>query len=279
MTNDGTNTTTTTPTISPPSLSNETLRERILTGGGTGAARGSLTKVGSKYTNFLNSLLTTNDDNNIDDGNTSSSTAATAAAAAAAALETELSLHDIEIRKLLLSSKASDYNSSQYTTTLNNMQHTLSSIQSDIQSLTTKLVTERQIKHNRQEYNALAKMANDKLPPIRETQIELSNVQDEILSVQKEVKQALFELQVREKQMRVFMTSLNDLKSTLHEEELKKKDDNNMGNNNNVSEGANDGNHESGGLREVKGTKRKRSDGDDGGGSMTDNSNNDIGAL
>ena len=271
MTNDGTNTTTTTPTISPPSLSNETLRERILTGGGTGAARGSLTKVGSKYTNFLNSLLTTHD-NNIDDGNTSSSTVATEAAAAA--LETELSLHDIEIRKLLLSSKASDYNSSQYTTTLNNMQHTLSSIQSDIQSLTTKLVTERQIKHNRQEYNALAKMANDKLPPIRETQIELSNVQDEIVSVHKEVKQALYELQVREKQMRVFMTSLNDLKSTLHEEQLKKKEDNND------SEGAaNSGNIEGGGLREVKGTKRKRSDGDDGGGSMTDTSNNDIGAL
>ena len=278
MTNDGTNTTTTTPTISPPSLSNETLRERILTGGGTGAARGSLTKVGSKYTNFLNSLLTSESDDNIDEGNTSSSAAATAAAAAA--LETELSLHDIEIRKLLLSSKASDYNSSQYTTTLNNMQHTLSSIQSDIQSLTTKLVTERQIKHNRQEYNALAKMANDKLPPIRETQIELSNVQNEIVSVQKEVKQASYELQVREKQMRVFMTSLNDLKSTLHEEELKKKEDNNniMGNYNNVSEGANDGN-KGGGIREVKGTKRKRSDGDDGGGSMTDTSNNDIGAL
>ena len=271
MTNDGTNTTATTPTISPPSLSNETLRERILTGGGTGAARGSLTKVGSKYTNFLNSLLTSDDNNDDDDdGNTSSSTAATAAAAA---LETELSLHDIEIRKLLLSSKASDYNSSQYTTTLNNMQHTLSSIQSDIQSLTTKLVTERQIKHNRQEYNALAKMANDKLPPIRETQIELSNVQNEIVSVQKEVKQALYELQVREKQMRVFMTSLNDLKSTLHEEELKKKEDNNESN-----EGANEGN-EGEGLREVKGTKRKRSDGDDGGGSGTDNSNNDIGAL
>ena len=49
------------------------------------------------------------------------------------------------------------------------------------------------------------------------------------------MKWAFFELQVREKQMRVFMTSLNDLKSTLHEEELKKNEEDY----NNDSEGAN----------------------------------------
>ena len=49
------------------------------------------------------------------------------------------------------------------------------------------------------------------------------------------MKRAFFELQVREKQMRVFMTSLNDLKSTLHEEELKKNEEDY----NNDSEGAN----------------------------------------
>ena len=259
------NNNTTIPT--PPSLSNETLRERILTGGGTGATRGSLTKVATRYSEFLQSLTSaTNDSSDNNDNNTTDTIQS-----AAAALETELSLHDLEIRKLLLSSQASDYNSSQYTQTLHDMQNTLKSTQSDIQSLTSTLITERQIKSNRVEYNALAKLANDqKLNPVRITQNELNQIEEEINIVQKEVTYVQYELCVKEKLMRCFMSSLGDLTSMLKEEEIKKKKS--------VLEG---GSSKSDGCEKEdddmkvdqgKGVKRKRDDNDK---ELSD----DIGAL
>merc|ERR1719296_167064 len=203
------NTSTTPPLPPPPPLSNDTLRERILTGGGTGNARGSLTRVASRYATFLRSL--------------SSSDATTAADDAAAALQTELLLHDLEIRKLILSSRASDDNSSRFSPALSAMRDSLASTRRDIGSLTAALADERRIRRNREEYDALAKMANDKSPPIRETTSELQRVQREIDEVKGEVREAKWELTVREKQMRLFMQSLGDLKATLREEDLKKE--------------------------------------------------------
>jgi len=250
----------------PPSLSNETLRERILTGGGTGATRGSLSKVATRYSEFLQSLSSSasNSDSNDDNDNNTTDTIQSAAAA----LETELSLHDLEIRKLLLSSQASDYNSSQYTQTLHNMQNTLKSTQADIQSLTSTLVTERQIKSNRAEYNALAKLANDqKLNPVRITQNELNQIEEEINIVQKEVTDVQYELCVKEKLMRCFMSSLGDLTSMLKEEGIRKKKS--------VMEGSSsksDGDDMK--VDQGRSLKRKRDDNDKGG-----DASDDIGAL
>jgi len=246
----------------PSSLSNETLRERILTGGGTGATRGSLTKVATRYSEFLQSLSSSA--SNSTDDNTKATIQS-----AAAALETELSLHDLEIRKLLLSSQAFDYNSSQYTQTLHNMQNTLKSTQLDIQSLTSTLITERQIKSNRAEYNTLAKLANDqKLNPVRITQNELNQIEEEINIVQKEVKDVQYELCVKEKLMRCFMSSLGDLTTMLKEEEIRKKKSAMEGN----KSVAGDETAEDMKVDQGKNLKRKR---DDKGGELSD----DIGAL
>jgi len=254
----------------PSSLSIETLRERILTGGGTGATRGSLSKVATRYSEFLQSLSsasnTTNDSNDNNDNNTSIQSAA-------AALETELSLHDLEIRKLLLSSQASDYNSSQYTQTLHNMQNTLKTTQADIQSLTSTLVNERQIKSNRAEYNALAKLANDqKLNPVRITQNELNQIEEEINIVQKEVKDVQYELCVKEKLMRCFMSSLGDLTSMFKEEEIRKKKKSVMEGSSSKSDECKKGDDMK--VDQGRSLKRKRDDNDKGG-----DVSDDIGAL
>ena len=256
----------------PPSLSNETLRERILTGGGTGATRGSLTKVATRYSEFLQSLSSASTDDSNNDNNDTATIQS-----AAAALETELSLYDLEMRKLLLTSQASDYNSSQYTQTLHDMQNTLKSTQSDIQSLTSTLVTERQIKSNRAEYNTLAKLANDqKLNPVRITQNELNQIEEEINTVQKEVTDVQYELCVKEKLMRCFMSSLGDLTTMLKEEEIRKKKKS-------VKEGSSKSDVDEKGdddmkVDQGKGVKRKRDDNDKGGES-SDGTGNDIGAL
>ena len=147
------------------------------------------------------------------------------------------------------------------------MQTTLASTQHDIESLTVTLANERQIKHNREEYNALAKMGNDKSPPIRVTQLELEKVQKEIEDVRREVKEAQWEVNVRERQMRVFMQSLGDLKATLREEEIKKD----------ASDGGKEGRSSKGATTSpIQGKKRKHVS-DSGNGS--DDSNDNIGAL
>jgi chromosome segregation ATPase len=201
-------------------LDNATLRERILTSG-AGNARGSLTKVVSQYREFIHQLMCTRcgdgADQEGDDNNNS------AAAAAATNLKTELLLHDLEIRKLILSSQAYNGNSSTYTSTLSQMQNSLSSIQQEIETLTLTLVQQRQIHSRRREYNALAKIANEQHPPIYKTKSELEQVNEQIQSVEREVGEAKEKLKVREKQLRLLMSCLGDLKTSLNEEEIVEK--------------------------------------------------------
>lgn len=187
-------------------LDNATLRERILTSG-AGNARGSLTKVASLYRDFVHQLVMR--------GNEDLSAAATD-------LKTELLLHDLETRKLILSSQAYHGNSSAYNSTLSQMQSSLTTIQHDIETLTLTLVQQRQVHSRRKEYNAIAKISNEKHPPIHTTQTELNKVISQIQQVEEEVGEATAELNLREKQLRVLMSCLGDLKASLREEDIKK---------------------------------------------------------
>jgi len=199
-------------------LDNATLRERILTSG-AGNARGSLTKVASQYREFIHQLMRTKSGS--DDG--SADNAAAATAAAATKIKTELLLHDLEIRKSILSSQAYSGNSSTYNATLSQMQSSLSSIQQDIETLTSTLIQQRQVHSRRKEYNALAKIANEQHPPIHKTKSELEQVNEQIQLVEKEVEEATEKLSVREKQLRALMSCLGDLKASLNEEEIVKQ--------------------------------------------------------
>mmetsp|Transcript_21622 Transcript_21622/g.33928 ORF Transcript_21622/g.33928 Transcript_21622/m.33928 type:complete len:252 (-) Transcript_21622:258-1013(-) len=221
-------------TTTSAQLDNATLRERILTSG-AGNVRGSLTKVASQYREFIHQLLRakssgSGSDDGTDDGKSAS------AASAATTLKTELLLHDLEIRKSILSSQAYSGNSSTYTTTLSQMQtSTLTSIQNEIETLTSTLTQQRQIHSRRKEYNALAKIANEKHPPIHKTKAELEEVNEQIDVVEREVGEITDKLSVREKQLRVLMSCLGDLKASLKEEEMRKVT--NDGNNDEEEEG------------------------------------------
>lgn len=206
-------------TTTSAQLDNATLRERILISG-AGNARGSLTKVASQYREFIHQLMraksgTSSDGTDDDDSDKS-------IAAAATTLKTELLLHDLEVRKSILTSQAYSGNSSTYSTTLSQMQRSLSSIQSDIETLTSTLHEQRQVHSRRKEYNALAKIANEKHPPIQKTRAELEEVTEQIEVVEREVGEVTEKLSVREKQLRVLMSCLGDLKASLNEEEIMK---------------------------------------------------------
>ena len=181
----------------------------------------------SQYREFIHQLMRTKSgdtdagtDRKDDDGDNNNSLAD-----AAATLKTELLLHDLEIRKSILSSQAYSGNSSTYTTTLSQMQSSLTSIQQEIETLTSTLTQQRQVHSRRKEYNALAKIANDKHPPIHKTSAELQEVTKQIQLVEKEVGEATEKLKVREKQLRALMSCLGDLKASLNEEEIVKKTD------------------------------------------------------
>ena len=196
------------PPLPPPSLDIETLRERILTGG-SGAAnpRGTLTKVAGRLADFVRSLS---------DGDGASSSSS------AEALRTELSLHELEVRKMVMSARASDRNAARYDAALSRTEGSLASVQADIEELAGELAGERLTKRNREEYDALARMGNDAHPPMRETRAELERVEAEIEAVRDDVRRARNELLVREKQMRAFLQCLGDLRTSLGEEELRK---------------------------------------------------------
>ena len=196
----------------PVPLSNETLRERILTGSGTGNARGSLTRVASRFAQFACALSS---------GRHGAQDSP--AAVAAAALRTELLLHDLEVRKLVLSARASDVDARRGAAALAALRDALAATKCDIEALTATRMRERETKRRREEYDALARTANERHPPMRATQRELERVRRETAGVREEVEEAQRELAVRERQMRVVMAALGDLTATLDEDELREK--------------------------------------------------------
>eukprot|EP00956_Cyclotella_meneghiniana_P032338 scaffold88416_cov54-Cyclotella_meneghiniana.AAC.2 len=200
------------PTALPPAtLTNETLRQRILIGGSKPDAappRGTLAKAASRFRE-LSSALQSADTNGVEDATT--------------ALRSELALHDLEMRKLFLSAKAYDAAASQSRASLSTMTSSRTSIQSDIETLTAELNHQKRIKRNREEYNTLAKMMNSSHPAATKTRMDLKAVQEEIARTKEEVERAKWEVSVKEKQIRVVMTSLGDLREVLRDEDWRKR--------------------------------------------------------
>ena len=158
----------------PPStvaLSHETLRERILTGGGAGggtvSARGSLAKVASRYAELVHLLKD-------ESSHTSSSATATIYTppmtktttmttnidVAKRAFDTELRLYDLEVRKLALSARASYVNSAMSARTQSQLKSTLLCVRQEVTRLTDQLSQERASKRRREEYDTLAKLGS-----------------------------------------------------------------------------------------------------------------------
>jgi chromosome segregation ATPase len=126
------------------------------------------------------------------------------------------------MRKLFLSARAYDAASSKSKASLSTMTSSQSSIQSDIESLTVVLNHEKKIRKNREEYNTLAKMINTSHPPAKKTRADLESVREEISRTQEEVERAQWEIGIRERQVRLFMTSLGDLREVLRDEDWRK---------------------------------------------------------
>lgn len=148
----------------------------------------------------------------------------TSAEAMGDALSREVKLHDVEVRKLVSSSRASDANARRCDGELTRMEHRIEAARGDIETLTGRYANERLVRRHREEYEALAEMANARHPPVRVTAEELKKAREEIKLVREEERRARKELAVREKQFRVLMQSIQDLKATFQVEDLKRRD-------------------------------------------------------
>ena len=156
----------------PPStvaLSHETLRERILTGGGGGtvSARGSLAKVASRYAELVHLLKDESSPTSssatatIDTPPmTKTTTMTTNIDLAKRAFDTELRLYDLEVRKLALSARASNVNSAMSARTQSQLESTLLCVRQEVTRLTDQLSQERASKRRREEYDTLAKLGS-----------------------------------------------------------------------------------------------------------------------
>jgi hypothetical protein len=192
-------------------LTNETLRERILIGGSkpdTVPVRGTLSKAAIRFRDLMTALRA-EDTDALEDATT--------------ALRSELALHDIEMRKLFLSSRAYNAASSNSRSSLSTMRSSLASMQNNIESLTVELSNERKIKRNREEYNTLSGIMNSSHPAVAFTRDQLKAVELEVARTKEDLRKAQWAIGVREKQVRVLMASLSDLKEVLREEDWRSR--------------------------------------------------------
>lgn len=157
--------------LPPPTvaLSHETLRERIIGGGGgTVSARGSLAKVASRYADLLHLLKDESSPTSSSATSTiiytppmtKTTTMTTNIDVAKRAFDTELRLYDLEVRKLALSARASNVNSALSAGTQSRLESTLIRVRQEVTRLTDQLSQERASKRRREEYDTLAKLGS-----------------------------------------------------------------------------------------------------------------------
>ena len=91
---------------------------------------------------------------------------------------------------------------------------------------------------------------NNSHPAAAKTLRDLKSVQEEIAKTREEVERAKWEVSVKEKQIRVVMTSLGDLREVLRDEDWRKR----------RSEGLDDAAAKDGDAASDEGNKRTRTD-------------------
>lgn len=133
----------------------------------------------------------------------------------------ELKLHNLEMAKIALSSKAKRSELQHYDKTSLDTHGSIVKIKREIGALKDKLEYERKVRKNREEYEELAKMASKREAAFvtkRKLERVYSDIQD--LEGKEEVADGMIEM--RRKQFRGLMQNIFDLKNSLEEDEARK---------------------------------------------------------
>ena len=205
----------------PPPVDPQTIQERLLTREGGGVvARGSLLKCSHRYREYVQLVLAVAAASPSGGGATEEQKAEIRAAKES--LQRELRLHALEMRKITLVADAAHDELAQYEEASRQIDSDVSATRAEIGRLQTELTYEKQVRQNREEYEKVAKMANAR-PARRQTEEKLRQIQEEMRSIAEEEATNVAELEVRSKQFHLLMQAVNDLKSTIAEDETKKR--------------------------------------------------------
>lgn len=206
----------------PPPVDPQTIQERLLTREGGGVvARGSLLKCSHRYREYVQLVLAVAAASPSGGGGATDEQKAEIRAAKES-LQRELRLHALEMRKITLVADAAHDELAQYEEASRQIDSDVSATRAEIGRLQTELTYEKQVRQNREEYEKVAKMANAR-PARRQTEEKLRQIQEEMRSIADEEATNVAELEVRSKQFHLLMQAVNDLKSTIAEDETKKR--------------------------------------------------------
>ena len=212
-----------------PVLDNDTLQQRLSQGVAIGGNKGSLTRCADKYRQFAAEILNApsketdssqpavSDGVGTSDGGTTQVSKAEAVKTSKQRLKRELRLYNVEFQKAALSLRA----------TLNDVRSTraataeLVTKSTDLENrskvLLAELPTAKRARRNKEEHEALAKMANAR-PSRRVLTEKLSTLEAEKKAAVAESDRVAEETAVREKQFHLLLQSMLDLKRALQQE-------------------------------------------------------------
>ena len=210
----------------PPSIPNRNLlKERLVTKEGLQflPQRGSLSRCVLRYRDFINAYHSNNNSSSNEGGQEQDNTSSSALVLQNAQNEliTELKLHDLEMRKVSLTSKAILTELQHYESLSKETSESIDQIRNDINQLKEKLIFEQKVRKHREEYEELAKQANRR-PAVSVTKRKLDNVNKDIedLLVKKQRNDEMITL--KRKQFQSLMQNIFDLKNSLDEDEVRK---------------------------------------------------------
>ena len=195
------------PAFAAPTLDNETLELRLSQGVGSGGSRGSLSRCATRYREFLAVFLSTQRDDSLAD----------AIETCKQDLEREIGLYQVEFRKKSLSVQAM----LEDVATVDKALARVDGVLDDLEKATKRLHEEqppaKRVRHNKEEYEALAKMANSR--PSRRVLIEkMETLEADKAEAETETSRSENDVSVREKQFHLLMQCMTDLKRSLAED-------------------------------------------------------------
>jgi uncharacterized small protein (DUF1192 family) len=135
-------------------------------------------------------------------------------------LTREIKLHDLEMKKMALGAQAAQAELSYYDSIGEKTQNSIANVREEIEKLRADLAQETKVRKNREEYEALAKMASDR-EPSRDTKRKLEVIHSEMEKIRNDTDKRQRKLDVKGKQFHLLSQCIADLKNGLEEDKIR----------------------------------------------------------
>eukprot|EP00640_Fibrocapsa_japonica_P004365 CAMPEP_0113941930 /NCGR_PEP_ID=MMETSP1339-20121228/7754_1 /TAXON_ID=94617 /ORGANISM="Fibrocapsa japonica" /LENGTH=228 /DNA_ID=CAMNT_0000946215 /DNA_START=24 /DNA_END=710 /DNA_ORIENTATION=- /assembly_acc=CAM_ASM_000762 len=129
----------------------------------------------------------------------------------------ELQLYSLEVAKAQIVSLGAEHEIEAYKSRGKEIEEKVKKEAEKVEQLKAQLEEEKEIQRRKEEYEALAKVANA-LPPQAKTTAEIAKIRDQLQSLEKDSSLMSQEVDLRGKQFRTLLQSVADLQATFRED-------------------------------------------------------------